>query len=156
SLAMIALLLAASVTYSKDVAPLVADRCAMCHHPGGSAPFSLLTYSDVKRHAAQIAAVTRTRFMPPWKADPGNGPFVGQHPLSDAEIRLLQQWADEGAIEGESTSRVLQQQQWAEGWQLGTPDLIVTLPQPYTLAPEGTDVFRIFAIPIPVDHVSYV
>ena len=56
-------------TYSEDVAPLLADRCAMCHHPGGSAPFSLLTYADAKRHAAQIAEVTAERYMPPWKAD---------------------------------------------------------------------------------------
>src|SRR5205823_14919135 len=52
---------AQSVTYARDVAPLLADRCGMCHHPGGSAPFSLLTYADAKRHAAQIAAVTASR-----------------------------------------------------------------------------------------------
>src|SRR5207302_10852787 len=52
----------ASVTYSKDVAPLLADRCGMCHHAGGSAPFSLLTYADAKQHATQIAAVTARRF----------------------------------------------------------------------------------------------
>ena len=70
------------VTYDRDIAPLVVDRCGMCHHPGGSAPFSLLTYTDVKRRAPQIADVTRKRFMPPWKADPADGPFVGQHPLT--------------------------------------------------------------------------
>ena len=92
--------IAAPVTYTKDIAPLLADRCAMCHHPSGSAPFSLLTYADVKRRATQIAGVTRRRFMPPWKADPDNGPFVGQHPLSDSEIARIQQWVDAGAIEG--------------------------------------------------------
>src|SRR5258708_13970682 len=58
------------VTYAKDVAPLLGDRCGMCHHPGGSAPFSLLTYADAKRHATQIVAATASRFMPPWKAEP--------------------------------------------------------------------------------------
>ena len=86
---------AQSLTYARDIAPLIVDRCAMCHHPGGSAPFSLLTYADAKRRATQIAAVTKSRFMPPWKADPGDGPFVGQHPLSDAEIRLIERWAGE-------------------------------------------------------------
>ncbi len=154
-------LLPAVVTYAKEIAPLIADRCVMCHHPGGSAPFSLVTYADVNRHATQIAAVTRSRFMPPWKADPSDGPFVGQHPLSDAEIRLLQQWADEGAIEGEPVAGRAPRQAggertWSDAWQLGAPDLIVTLLQPYTLGAEGTDVFRIFAIPIPVDRVRYV
>jgi Flp pilus assembly protein TadD len=144
-----------TVTYAKDVAPLLADRCGMCHHPGGSAPFSLLTYADAKRHATQIVAVTASRFMPPWKAEPTDGPFVGQHPLSAAEIHLLRQWADEGAAEGDRR-QLPPPRAWTEGWQLGAPDLIVTLTQPYTLAPDGTDVFRIFAIPIPTDRARFV
>src|SRR4051812_16536113 len=88
----------AAVTYAKHIAPLVADRCATCHHPGGSAPFSLLTYDEVKRRASLIAAVTERRYMPPWKADPSNGPFVGQHPLDDSEIRLIRRWIEEGAV----------------------------------------------------------
>src|SRR5882724_1045636 len=104
-------------TYTKDIAPLIADRCGMCHDAGGAAPFSLLSYADVKRHATQITTVTRSRFMPPWKADPDNGPFVGQHPLSDAEIHVLQQWVDEGAIEGDP--RPAHTPRWTEGWQLG-------------------------------------
>jgi Flp pilus assembly protein TadD len=149
---------AQTVTYTKDVAPLLGERCGMCHHPGGSAPFSLLTYADAKRHAAQIAKVTAERFMPPWKADPGDGPFIGQHPLSDAELSLLQRWSDAGAPEGDNrVSRQSQSQpQWTEGWQLGKPDLVITLPEPYTLAAEGTDAFHIFVLPIPVDRGRFV
>ena len=99
---MLAAAAAEPVTYSKDIAPLIADRCAMCHHPGGSGPFNLLSYDDVKRRAALIAAVTERRYMPPWKADPSNGPFVDQHPLSDEEIRLIRRWVDEGSVEGDS------------------------------------------------------
>jgi Flp pilus assembly protein TadD len=146
---------AQSVTFAKDVAPLLVDRCGMCHHPGGSAPFSLLTYADAKRHATQIATVTANRLMPPWKADPSDGPFVGQHPLSDAEIRVLRRWADEGASDGDARD-VPPPPAWSEGWRLGKPDLVLTLPQPYTLPAEGTDVFRIFVLPIPVDAVRFV
>jgi Flp pilus assembly protein TadD len=142
-------------TYASDIAPLIQDRCAMCHHAGGSAPFSLTTYAETRRHAAQIADVTRKRFMPPWKADPTDGPFVGQHPLTDAEIAMLRQWADEGAPEGDPRAAP-PQRVWSEGWQLGAPDLVITLPHPYTLSPDGTDVFRIFVIPIPTDRVRYV
>jgi Flp pilus assembly protein TadD/cytochrome c5 len=142
-------------SYSKDIAPLVADRCEMCHHAGGSAPFALGTYADVKRRATQIASVTKSRFMPPWKADPSDGPFVGQHPLSEAEIALIQRWIDEGAPEGEARD-LPPPRQWTEGWQLGTPDLVVTLSEPYTLQATGTDVFRIFVLPLPVSQTRFV
>ena len=153
-----------SVTFTKDVAPLLVERCGMCHHPGGSAPFSLLTYADAKRHAAQIAKVTADRFMPPWKADPADGPFVGQLPLSAAEIAMLRRWADAGAPEGVvspqssvvSQSPVASRQSWTEGWQLGKPDLVITLPEPYTLPADGTDAFHIFVIPIPVETTRFV
>jgi Flp pilus assembly protein TadD len=144
-----------TVTYSKDVAPLLADRCGMCHHAGGSAPFSLLTYADAKRHAGQIATVTANRFMPPWKADPADGPFVGQQPLTESEIDLLQRWRDSGAPEGDRND-LPPARTWTEGWQLGNPDLVLTLKQPYMLPAEGTDAFRIFVLPIPIDKARFV
>jgi Flp pilus assembly protein TadD len=155
-----------SVTYNHDIAPLIADRCAMCHHDGGSAPFALDTYADVKRRAALIATVTRNRNMPPWKADPSNGPFIGQHPLSDAEIAVIQEWAAGGAIEGDPSGAAGSPRGTSEaatadrgstsGWQLGTPDLIVTPTAPYTLQADGTDVFRIFVLPLPVSTTRFV
>jgi Flp pilus assembly protein TadD/mono/diheme cytochrome c family protein len=171
-----------SVTYSDHIAPLLADRCAACHHPNGPAPFSLLTYDDAKRHAAQIARVTKSRFMPPWKVDAADGPFIGQHPLSDAEIDAIQRWVEQGAQEREGSSRGSENAREgssrasdreregfsrapkgeregfsrASAWQLGTPDLIVSLSEPYTLQAEGTDVFRIFVIPIPTDGERFV
>jgi Flp pilus assembly protein TadD len=142
-------------TFSRDIAPLVSDRCGMCHHPGGSAPFSLLEYDEVKRRAALVAAVTERRYMPPWKADPRNGPFVDQHPLTDSEIRLIRQWVDQGAVEGDPHD-LPPARTWTEGWQVGKPDLIITLPQPFMLPPEGTDVFRIFVLPIPTESARFV
>src|SRR5438093_7261119 len=145
-------------TYTKDIAPLLVERCGMCHVAGGSAPFSLLTYADAKRHAPEIATVTRTRYMPPWKADPENGPFVGQHPLTDDELDRIQQWIAGGGIEGEAgaarASRVPSYP--SNGWRLGPPDLVVTLPQPYSLQAEGKDVFRIFVIPVPITKTRFV
>jgi Flp pilus assembly protein TadD len=146
---------AQSVTYTKDVAPLLADRCGMCHHAGGSAPFTLLSYADAKRHAGQIATVTANRFMPPWKADPTDGPFVGQRPLSDREILLLRRWLEAGAPEGDPRD-LPRSRDWVDGWQLGNPDLVITLKQPYTLPAEGTDAFRIFVLPIPVETARFV
>ncbi len=144
------------VTFTRDVAPLVFDRCVVCHHEGGTAPFGLTSYPEVRQHAQQIAAVTKSRFMPPWKAEPGDGVgFVGQHPLTAAEIATIQRWVDQGAVEGDRRD-LPSLPQWTAGWQLGQPDLIVTLPKAYSLPAEGTDVFRIFVIPLPVDVARYV
>lgn len=144
-----------TVTFSKDIAPILVTRCSACHHPGGSAPFSLLNYASAKPRASLIASATARRFMPPWKADPISGDFIGQGRLSDADIDLIQRWADGGAAEGDPRD-LPPQPRIAEGWQLGQPDLTVSPSQPYTLQPDGTDVFRIFVVPLPVDRTRFV
>jgi tetratricopeptide (TPR) repeat protein len=143
------------VAFARDVAPIIFDRCGICHHPNGSAPFSLLTYPAAKQHATQIAAVTKSRVMPPWKSEPGYGDFIGHRPLSDAEIGVLQRWLADGASEGDPRD-LPPLPQWIEGWQLGTPDLVVTLSQPYVLPADGTDVSRVFVLPLPVNTMRYV
>ena len=143
------------VTFARDVAPIIFDHCTICHHTGGSAPFALLTYPDVRRRATQIAALTRSRVMPPWKSEPGYGEFIGHRPLSSAEIGVLQQWLADGAPEGDRGD-LPPTPRWTDGWQLGTPDLVVTLPQPYVLPADGTDVSRVFVLPLPVDTMRYV
>jgi tetratricopeptide (TPR) repeat protein len=143
-----------AITFNKDIAPIIFQSCAVCHHPGGSAPFSLLNYEDVKKRAKQIAAVTRSRYMPPWLPEPGYGEFVGERRLSDYQIKLIEQWAESGAAEG-ALSDLPKAPKFNEGWQLGPPDLVVKLPVAYTLAAEGTDVFRNFVIPAPVSMTRY-
>src|SRR4030095_9168164 len=90
----------ALLTFNKDIAPIIFNRCAECHHPGGPAPFSLLNYEDVKKRAKQIVAVTRSRYMPPWPPEPGYGEFIGERRLKDEQIRSIRRWVDQGAAEG--------------------------------------------------------
>src|SRR5690349_25172192 len=71
-------------TFSKDVAPIFFNKCSVCHHPGGAAPFSVLTYDSVRQYSTLIADVTGKRLMPPWKAEPGSGEYVGLEPLTTA------------------------------------------------------------------------
>ena len=78
------------VTFNRDIAPILFRNCAACHHSGGAGPFSLLTYQDAKQHGRQIAAVTRTRLMPPWLPEPGNLKFADELRLSDQEIATIQ------------------------------------------------------------------
>ena len=144
-----------SVTFNKDVAPIVYKRCGVCHHQDQSAPFGLLTLADVREHGRQMVDVTRRRYMPPWLPEVGYGVFADERRLSDAEMAILEQWVREGAPEGDPADKPTAPV-WVEGWQLGRPDLVVQLPQPYTLAADGKDVYRNFVLRLPLAVASYV
>src|SRR6059058_5544562 len=94
------------LTFTKDIAPIIWTRCASCHRPGEIGPFSLVTYDDVRRHVAQIAAVTARRIMPPWKPEPGKGDFQNERRLTDRELDMLQRWIVDGAPEGPPQSDI--------------------------------------------------
>ena len=146
---------AQSLTFSRDIAPIVFARCAPCHRPGEIAPFSLLTYADVKQRATLIADVTARRVMPPWKPLAGGEPFLDSRALSRTELDTIQLWVKQGAVEGDARD-LPPLPQWGSGWQLGTPDLVVTMDRPYTLTANGADVFRTFVVPIPTTTPRFV
>jgi mono/diheme cytochrome c family protein len=146
---------AREVTFARDIAPIVFDACVSCHRSGGPGPFPLTTYDEVRRRATQIAEVTRTRFMPPWKVHHDVGPFVGQRLLTDREIAAIDQWAKNAAPEGDPRDLPVLPKH-AAGWLLGKPDLVVKPEAAFTLPAQQTDAFRIFAIRIPVTKRSYV
>ncbi|MBI1940439.1 MAG: cytochrome c, partial [Acidobacteria bacterium] len=143
------------LTFNKHIAPIVFKNCAVCHHPGGSGPFDLMSYQDVSRRAEQIAMVTASRYMPPWLPEPGKGEFASERRLSDEEIRMIRQWVDAGTAEGKP-SDLPPVPRFHEGWQLGEPDLVVKMLRPYTLRAGGEDVFRNFVIPVPLTRTRYV
>jgi len=140
---------AAAATFSHDIAPIVYEKCAPCHHPGEAAPFSLLMYQDVKKRAALIAAVTRSGYMPPWLPERGNGDFEGERRLTPAQIATIAEWVKEGAPEG-SPAETPPPPIFTSGWQLGTPDLVIQSPGSFSLPASGPDVYWncIFTLPI--------
>ena len=85
------------LTFNRDVAPIIFQNCTPCHRPGEAAPFTLLSYDDVKQRAKQIVTTTEHRFMPPWKPDPEFRHFEGERWLDDDEIDTLRDWVDAGA-----------------------------------------------------------
>ena len=147
--------LAQEVTFTRDIAPIVFGACVSCHRSNGPGPFSLTTYDEVRRRATQIAQVTKSRFMPPWKVEPGVGHFVGQRQLTDREIDLIGTWATAGTPRGDP-ALLPPLPKFADGWLLGTPDLVVRPDAPYLLPAQHTDAFRIFAIRVPVKRRTYV
>jgi tetratricopeptide (TPR) repeat protein len=142
------------VTFSQHIARIVYRNCSPCHRPGEAAPFPLLTYDDVKRHAAQIADVTKRRYMPPWLPEPGHGEFAEEHRLTDSEIQTIQDWVKEGAPPG--TGRAPQPPKFSDEWQLGTPDLILRVSQPFQLPADGGEVFWNFILPVPITTTRWV
>ena len=145
---------AGGVTFSRDVAPVIFARCAGCHRPDGSAPFSLLNYQDARVRATQLAAVTAARAMPPWQPEPGHGEFGGSRRLSESEIQLFRTWAQQGALEGDPRD-LPAAPQWPSEWELGPPDLVVTLPL-YQLRAEGPDMFRNVVVAAGFSGTKYV
>jgi len=139
------------VTFTADVAPIIAAHCSSCHRPSGVGPFSLLTYADVRQRSTLIAQVVERRIMPPWKPLQPKGTFLDDRSLTADEIALLRQWVADGSIEGARarTERpAAEDSASAERWNLGPPDLIVRMEEPYEVPASGTDVFRSFVIPI--------
>ncbi|MBL9124247.1 MAG: redoxin domain-containing protein [Planctomycetaceae bacterium] len=137
---------ASPVTFARDVAPLVWNHCASCHREGEVAPFSLTSYSDCAKRAEQLAEVVRTRYMPPWKAEPGFNHFVAERRLTTRQLELFAAWAQGGALEGDPFD-LPPLPKFADGWQLGTPDLIVEMPEPFEIPADGPDLLRWFVLP---------
>jgi tetratricopeptide (TPR) repeat protein len=106
-----------------------------------------LIFDDVKRRAADVAKATAQRIMPPWLPEAGHGEFLNERRLTTEQIAIIQRWVSEGAIEG-NPADLPPLPKWNNDWQLGAPDLVATMPAPYTLAAEGRDVYRNFVVPV--------
>ncbi|HEY6488304.1 MAG TPA: tetratricopeptide repeat protein [Terracidiphilus sp.] len=143
------------ITWSHDIAPLAYAHCTTCHHPGGAGPFSLLTYADACRWGPQIATVTQSHFMPPWLPEPGYGNFADVRRLSDHDVDLIQRWVRTGMSQGD-VAAAPSTPHYDATWQLGKPDLILKVAQPFTLPSGGSDVFRNFVLPYPLRQTHFI
>ena len=142
-------------TFTQDVAAILFDHCTTCHRPNQVGPFPLLTYADARKRAGQIAEVTASKFMPPWKPDKGHGTFRDDRSLNATAIATLQKWAAAGAPEGPAAA-LPKAPTFRDGWQLGTPDLILTMPVDYRVPAEGPDVYVNFVFPTGLTRERYI
>jgi mono/diheme cytochrome c family protein len=142
-------------TFTHDIAPLVYANCTLCHRSGEVAPFPLTTYAEVKRKAKMMVEVTGTRRMPPWKAEQGYGEFLDARRLDDAQIDTLARWVAGGTPEGDPKD-LPAMPEFPVGWRLGTPDLVLTMPEPYTLPADGRDIYRCFVLHTDLPADTYV
>ncbi len=135
----------AAVTFNKDVAPILFKSCAECHRPGEAAPMSLLSYKEARPWARSIREKVVSREMPPWHADPRVGQFSNDPRLSQAEIDTITAWVDGGAKEGEPRD-LPPAPKFVQGWSIGQPDLILDMPEEFTLEANGPDEYQHFQI----------
>ncbi|MFP5263617.1 MAG: c-type cytochrome [Blastocatellia bacterium] len=136
----------APVTFTKDVAPILYKSCAPCHRAGEVAPMSLITYRDARPWAKSIREKVLSGAMPPWHADPRYGDFKNDRRLSQKEISTIVAWVDGGAKEGDARD-LPPAPRFAEGWQIGKPDAVLSMSEAYEVPAEGVVKYQYFFIP---------
>ncbi len=129
------------VTFNRQIAPILYQNCTTCHRPGEAAPFTLLSYQDAVRKGKTIAKATASHLMPPWKAEPASYPYRDERRLTADQIALIQAWVDQGMVQGEPSEKI-EPPQFASGWQLGEPDLVVEMPAAFHVPADGPDIYR--------------
>ena len=145
----------APVTFSRQIAPILYQHCTTCHHPGGSGPFSLLTYQDALRWGKLMETVTQSRSMPPWLPEPGYGDFAESRRLPDRDVAMIKAWADSGMPQGDLADAP-RPPVFSSDWQLGPPDLVLHSDASMQVPPLGTDLFRNFILPVPITETKYI
>jgi len=134
------------VTYSKDVAPILNRRCVECHRAGEVAPMALTSYKDVRPWAKAVKERVLTRTMPPWFADPRHGEFKNDRRLSKQEMDTISAWVAAGAPEGDP-SDLPPTIDYAAGWNIGKPDLIIDFGLDYEVPKDGVVPYQYFKVP---------
>ncbi len=134
------------VTFTKDIAPIIYNKCTTCHRPNEIGPFSLTNYDETASQADMIKYVTAIRYMPPWKADPHFSRFIGERALTDEEVSLIAAWVDNGAPYGNASEEPALPN-FPTGSQVGTPDLVLHFAESFTHKGENEDEYRVFVFP---------
>jgi hypothetical protein len=138
-------LAADSPTFSKDVAPILNERCVNCHRAGEAAPMSLRTYSEARPWAKSIKQQVASRVMPPWHAEPGVNQFANDRRLPDADVATIVKWVDAGAPEG-NPADLPKPPQFVDGWTIGKPDLVVDSGVDFKIPATGVVPYQFFKV----------
>ena len=123
-------------TFYKDVLPILQNHCQSCHRAGEVAPMPLETYAQTKLWAGPMAHAVEMKMMPPWFADPRYGRFANDSSLSAQQIASMVAWAKAGAPEGDPQDAP-EPPQWARGWNIPQPDLVVKMPKAVKIPAQG-------------------
>ena len=143
------------ITYSKHIAAIFNDHCVRCHRKGEIGPFTLTSYDDVLGWTAMIREVIDEGRMPPWHASPEFGHFSNDSRLSDEEKRLVFAWIDNGSPEGDA-AELPPPPRFVEGWRIPQPDVVFSMPQPYTVPAKGVVAYQHFDIDVEFNEDKWI
>lgn len=146
SLAVATISMAQSPTWAEDIAPILYRNCTSCHHEGGLAPFSLISYSDALNNKNKINDEVLTRRMPPWPPDPFYKRLAHERILSQSDINKISAWAADGGPSG-NLANAPTPPVYTNGSVLGTPDLTLTIPTYTVPSNQSKDIYQCFTIP---------
>ena len=146
---------AASVTFTKDVAPIIQNKCMGCHRPGEVAPMSFMNYKEVRPWARSIREKVVARQMPPWFADAKHTEFANDPRLSQKEIDTIVNWVENGSPEGDAKD-MPPNPKFPAGWQIGTPDVVLPMTAEFNIPAEGVIPYKYFAVPTNFTEDKYV
>jgi hypothetical protein len=135
-----------TVTYTKDVAPILQKHCQSCHRPGEAGPFSMLSYEDLRPWTGAIRLAVQHKIMPPWYADPQFGHFSNNRALSDQEIKTIVSWVIAGSPKGDLKD-MPPPVQFTEGWGIPQPDVVLQLPKPFPVPESGMVEYQYVIVP---------
>lgn len=143
-----------SVSFNKDVLPILQKNCQVCHRTGEVAPMSFETYESTRPWAKAIKQAVLKRQMPPWFADIRYGDFRNQPQLSDSDIATLAAWTDSGAPEGDTEDKP-PALAWASGWRV-KPDVILSVPEAHNVPAKGGGEIKSFVVSNPFKEDTWV
>lgn len=134
------------VTYSHQISRIFNQRCVQCHRAGQIGPFPMTNFQEVTGWGEMIREVVNANRMPPWHANPKYGHFSNDPRLSAEELKLINDWVDNGMPEGDRAT-LPSPPEFAEGWGIPQPDAVYYIDEkPFQVAAEGTVEYQYFEV----------
>ncbi len=135
----------AQANFAEDIAPIIYKNCSNCHRAGEIGPMELTNYEQIRDWAPMIKQVTASKYMPPWKADPGYSNFIAETYLEQSEIDMIGEWVDNGMERGDLALEP-DFPDYPSGSLLGEPDLVLTMEQAHLHKGNNQDSYYYFVL----------
>ncbi|HVF17918.1 MAG TPA: hypothetical protein VNA21_13440, partial [Steroidobacteraceae bacterium] len=146
----------AQISYEKQIAPMLEEKCVACHRDGGIGPWAMTSYDMVKGFSPMIREVVRTKRMPPWHADPHYGAWSNDRGLSAEQAKTLVHWIEAGSPRGAGADPlVAATKKQYPTWALGEPDLVVETPA-FTTPATGVIPYQMVTVKNPLNEDKWI